>query len=568
MNGATATDALMAALRREFGGRSLLTGSGATLRYRRGFRSAEGTAAAVVRPCSLLQLWRALQICAAFDAVVIMQAANTGLTGGSNPDDTDYGRDVVIISTLEIKGLHVLGDGEQTICLPGTTLVELEDALRPFAREPHSVIGSSCIGALVVGGICNNSGGALVRRGPAYSQLALFAWRDDRGALHLVNNLGIDLGTSPEEIFSRLERGTFSAADVDDPVGRRASAKDYESVVRAIDASSPARFNADPRNHFEASGSAGRVVVFAVRLDSFPRDAETRLFYIGTNNPLELTTLRRHMLAHFPALPVSAEYLHRDCFEIAERYGKDVFLVIRWLGTRFMPVMARLKRAFDAFGGGQSMRRGARSDRLLQQLSNFLPAHLPHRLRDYRDRYEHHLLLKVAGSNIARTADYLGERFPSSSGDFFECDAAEDRDAHLHRFAAAGAAIRFREVHRDSVGEIVALDIALPRNTLQWRETLPAWLAGMTERRLYYGHFFCHVFHQDYILKADADAETFKAGLLEILDRRGAEYPAEHNVGHVYAAKPALASFYRALDPTNSFNPGIGKTTKARNWAT
>jgi D-lactate dehydrogenase len=52
----------------------------------------------------------------------------------------------------------------------------------------------------------------------------------------------------------------------------------------------------------------------------------------------------------------------------------------------------------------------------------------------------------------------------------------------------------------------------------------------------------------------------------DLLDARGAEYPAEHNVGHLYRAKPALANFYRELDPCNAFNPGIGQTSKCRHW--
>ncbi|WP_457319459.1 hypothetical protein, partial [Stenotrophomonas sp. P5_B8] len=51
-----------------------------------------------------------------------------------------------------------------------------------------------------------------------------------------------------------------------------------------------------------------------------------------------------------------------------------------------------------------------------------------------------------------------------------------------------------------------------------------------------------------------------------LLDQRGAEYPAEHNVGHLYPAKPALAAFYRQLDPTNAFNPGIGQTPRHAHW--
>jgi hypothetical protein len=35
-----------------------------------------------------------------------------------------------------------------------------------LGRAPHSVIGSSCLGASIVGGVANNSGGALVKRGP------------------------------------------------------------------------------------------------------------------------------------------------------------------------------------------------------------------------------------------------------------------------------------------------------------------------------------------------------------------------------------------------------------------
>jgi D-lactate dehydrogenase len=51
-----------------------------------------------------------------------------------------------------------------------------------------------------------------------------------------------------------------------------------------------------------------------------------------------------------------------------------------------------------------------------------------------------------------------------------------------------------------------------------------------------------------------------------LLDKRGAEYPAEHNVGHLYHAKPALVEHYKQLDPCNMFNPGIGRTTKCTHW--
>lgn len=50
-------------------------------------------------------------------------------------------------------------------------------------------------------------------------------------------------------------------------------------------------------------------------------------------------------------------------------------------------------------------------------------------------------------------------------------------------------------------------------------------------------------------------SHALKEEMLEILNTRGAEYPAEHNVGHLYKAKPQLKAFYKATDPTNTLNP-------------
>lgn len=178
-------------LARLVGHSHLLTDPAKTARYRKGFRSGQGDALAVVFPGSLLELWRVLKACVTADKIILMQAANTGLTEGSTPNGNDYDRDIVIISTLRLDKLHVLGKGEQVLAYPGTTLYSLEKALKPLGREPHSVIGSSCIGASVIGGICNNSGGSLVQRGPAYTEMSLFARINEDGKLTLVNHLGL-----------------------------------------------------------------------------------------------------------------------------------------------------------------------------------------------------------------------------------------------------------------------------------------------------------------------------------------------------------------------------------------
>lgn len=568
MNAAVATpvtrDALLAQMRQIVGSSHVLTDEQATRRFRKGHRTGEGNVLAVVRPGSLLEQWRILQAAVAADRIVIMQAANTGLTGGSTPDGADYDREIVLISTLRITGVQLINDGEQVVCLPGATLDRLEQALAPLNREPHSVIGSSCIGASVLGGICNNSGGALVRRGPAYTELALYAQVKDDGTLALVNHLGIELGDTPEEILTRLQNGDYTPQQVRNEATAKASDARYGEHVRDVDADTPARFNADPSRLFEASGSAGKLCLFAVRLDTFPKEPST-VFYIGSNDPHDLTEVRRHLLAKLPRLPIAGEYIHRTAFDIGEKYGKDTFLVIDKFGTAKVPAAFAMKSRVDGFFERFGLR--GVTDKVIQALMNLLPSHLPARMREYRNRYEHHLLVRVSNDTLEQTRAFLSDYFASStSGAYFECDAEEGRKAFLHRFAIAGAAIRYREAHRSSVEDILALDIALRRNDRDWVETLPQEMEEQIIHKLYYGHFFCHVFHQDYIVRKGIDPIEMEHRMWKLLDARQAEYPAEHNVGHLYVAKPALAGFYRELDPTNTFNPGIGHTSKKKHW--
>lgn len=562
---ATRTDTamLLAQLRRIVGNAHVISGDKPTRRFRKGYRFGDGPVLAVVRPGTLLEQWRVLQAIVAAQAIVILQAANTGLTGGSTPDGADYDGPVVILNTLRLTGIQLLNNGHQVVCLPGATLDRLEQALAPLDREPHSVIGSSCIGASVLGGICNNSGGALVRRGPAYTELALFAQVDAEGQLLLVNHLGIALGDTPEQILERLQRGDYRAADVDNDSGRAATDPHYAGQVRQVDAPTPARFNADPSRHYEAAGSAGKLAVFAVRLDTFAREP-AEVFYIGSNAMADLTDIRRHLLTAFERLPISGEYLHRAAFDIGERYGKDTYLLIDRLGTARVPAAFALKSRIDGWFESVGLR--GVTDRLIQALVRLLPAHLPPRMRQFRDRYEHHLLLKVSACDAAATEAFLHAHFAGGQGGFFHCTAEEGRKAFLHRFAVAGAAVRYREVHRSAVQDIVALDVALRRDDRDWVEQLPADLEARLAGKLYYGHFLCHVFHQDYIVRKGEDPLAIEHAMWALLDRRGAEYPAEHNVGHLYPAKPVLAAFYRALDPTNMFNPGIGQTPKTRGW--
>ena len=173
-------ETLVTHLQRIVGARHVMTEAKATRRFSQGFRFGGGEVLAVVQPGSLVEQWRVVKACVEAGAIIICQASNTGLTGGSTPYG-DYDRPVVLLSTRRLVGVQLIRDGAQVVCWPGATLYDLEAKLKPLNREPHSVIGSSCIGASVMGGVCNNSGGALVRRGPAYTELALNARVDEAG---------------------------------------------------------------------------------------------------------------------------------------------------------------------------------------------------------------------------------------------------------------------------------------------------------------------------------------------------------------------------------------------------
>jgi D-lactate dehydrogenase (quinone) len=530
--------------------------------FRKGWRSGGGAALAVIFPQSLEQLWSSIKIAVSNNLIIVMQAANTGLTEGSTPNKNDYDRPVIVINTLSIDALHIINQGHQVISMPGATLHKLEESLSAINRSPHSIIGSSTLGATVVGGIANNSGGALVKRGPAYTELSIYAQINQHGELVLVNHLGVYLGDTADDVIRNLQQGNFDASKLEQGQ-RKASDQQYQTRIKDVDASTPSRFNADPRRLYESSGCAGKLAVFAVRVDTYPVVEKEQSFYVGTNNPEDLYAIRRLLLTGLEQIPEVGEYMHRDIFDVAAQYGKDTFLSVLHLGTKRLPKLFAIKGRVDATLNKIGWLPPYLSDRAMQFFSRLFPEHLPKRMLTFREQYEHHLVLKLSDDAIEQGRQILTDYFASSSaGNFFECNPDEAKKAYLHRFAAAGAAIRYQTIHEKEVGEILALDIALKRNEQNWVESFGPEIEQHLEKKLYYGHFFCYVFHQDYILKKGANAIEVKKLMLSQLDQRGAKYPAEHNVGHLYTADDNLSTFYRSLDPTNTLNPGIGKMEK------
>ena len=547
------------------GDSNVLTKEMDTAYYRSGFRYGFGGATAVIFPSSLVELWKVLQAAVDADCAIIMQATKTGLTGGSSPSGFDYDRKVIIVNTGRLRGLRLLRDGTQALAFPGTTLFELGQELKKIDRVPHSVLGSTTIGATVIGGVANNAGGALCKRGSSYTEFALYARVNEEGTLELIDHLGIrNLGETPEEILTRLENGDFTDADLIDD-GRAASDTDYVNRIRDLDATVPNRYNADPKRLYEVSGSAGKVACFAVRVDTFAVPKSKQVFILGTNDPDHFVTMRRHILGTFEHLPEMGEYMNRATFNAAEKYAKDVALAIKYLGTDRLPRAYALKAKAEYLLNKIPFLPKFLPDIFLYYVSKLFPQHLPQRLRQYRDDYEHLLILVTADEAIEEARRYLEDDWGKTEGvGFFECSEREQEAALLHRFSAAGAGIRYQNLHQRTTQEVLALDIALLSNDPEWVEDLPEELTRDMVLDLSYGHYMCHVFHNVYVYRKEADLGRIKTLMLERLEARGAKFPAEHNVGHLYEAEPVVKDFHRKLDPTNTFNPGIGKTSKRR----
>ncbi|WP_367109590.1 D-lactate dehydrogenase [uncultured Psychrobacter sp.] len=527
---------------------------------------------AVVIPQSLVELWRVINICAKADVIIIAQAANTGLTGGSTPYGK-YDRPVVMISMQALTGIYLLSGGAEVVALPAATLQELEYKLAPLGREPHSVLGSSCVGASIIGGICNSSGGMLVQRGPAYTEMALFARRNAEGHFELINNLGVDLGDEPEQMLDNLQKGQFNktldSSKVNNNNDRKNSNRQYQTKVRDCDADTPARFNNDPSGLYEASGSAGKLIVFAVRVATYPKTAQEQTFYISTNNADTLTKLRQGWLKSTLNLPILAEYMHKEYNDITLTYGRDTCLSMRKLSADKIGALYRLQAKINYHLDKWHLPKTL-PDRVLQLASNFMPTSLPKTLIKQAITNQYHLIIKVADDDIESAHEFLRSHLQQHQGTLHLCTDEESQALLVFRSAATAAMFRYHNLHSKDFGALLSTDIALPRNAVDWDEKLPAHLQKKVSKTFYLGHFFCHVMHQDYLLHAsintDIDTKTFKDELLAFYDQRRIEYPAEHNVGHIYTAKPELHEFYKELDPTNSLNPGIGQAVKGKNW--
>ena len=224
--------------------------------------------------------------------------------------------------------------------------------------------------------------------------------------------------SGPDEV-RRSRRSVNLTAEAVDGDDRRAPDTGVGRRVRGVDANSPARFNAGKSRLYEAAGCAGKLAVFAVRLDTYAKNDAEKTFYVAASDTAALGTLRRRILKDFKTLPVSAEYLHEDVFDLSDFYGKDTMVMIDKLGTDRLPTFFALKGTVDArlqnVPGLTHF-----TDKFMQFAASLWPHVVPNRMRAFRKAYPHHLILKMRDGGIDEPRTLLTGMTSHGALDFLE----------------------------------------------------------------------------------------------------------------------------------------------------
>ena len=94
------------------------------------------------------------------------------------------------------------------------------------------------------------------------------------------------------------------------------------------------------------------------------------------------------------------------------------FIAIDKMGASFIPKLFELKRKVDLIAEKFRFLPNKLSDRLMQFLSNFWPNHLPPRMEQYRDQYEHHWVIEMSDEGVDEAKAYFEKFFSKNDGNF------------------------------------------------------------------------------------------------------------------------------------------------------
>ncbi|SDE51905.1 FAD/FMN-containing dehydrogenase [Variovorax sp. CF079] len=159
---APVTDTLAETLSGIVGAAHVLTAATDMARYEAEWRRTyPGAARAVVRPASTDEVSRVVAACAAAGVSIVPQGGNTGLVGGSTPDDS---RTEVVLSLERMRAVRRADPLDNTLTVEaGCTVLEAQAAAEAAGRLFPLSLASE--GSATVGGVVStNAGGEQVLR--------------------------------------------------------------------------------------------------------------------------------------------------------------------------------------------------------------------------------------------------------------------------------------------------------------------------------------------------------------------------------------------------------------------
>jgi len=536
-----------------------------------------GQALAIVTPQSLRDTLACAQAIIAADCVILPQGANTGLVGGSVPR-VEWDRPAVIISMKYLDTFFPIDDGKRVVCMAGAGLATLANVIPTWFpdRESHSILGSTFLNPTTAAGVALGSGGTQLRKGPAYTDRALYlrVYKTKFGetTVDVVNTLGIE-GLEDDDYVKgavdALKALDNYRQDVKDNVKRqmgkssqsangkaKASDSEYAASICHHD-ETVSRFNADCRGA-DCNRSEGKVLILATVHDTFPKPQTSKSYWLSFPDLETALAFRKEVCLDNPMdLPISVEYIDRDAFDVIDRSGRILAGVIKLVGSSGSLVKHfwGLKRRIESlpFSGADLW-----VDKLMYTLNPIIPQTLPARIMQAGKEWDHHIAMTVGeygdgtmdrllGRMNAFTVKYGADKIVVN-----ECKtASEVNSLTAFRFVAAPA---FRTW---CIGEGVqgfSVDYALPKNG-----GIAPPLPVMPLKRMRYSHFGCNVVHEDLAFGLEVDTEMVKMALKKTIELEcGGKLPAEHGHGTEYNAPPETQERWKKIDPLNMMNPGLG----------
>ena len=222
----------------------------------------------------------------------------------------------------KLKKIQIVGDKQQVLCLAGAGIYDLAQAAKAIERESHSILGSWFLNPTVAAGVAYGSGGTQIRKGPAYTERALWCEIDENGKVAIRNTLGIK-ATNDDELFKKIESGSIAADDIDPKFTDvpASSSSSYSKHVCVLDGNVPdvtptraVLSRVDPKEKFL---SWQLFTTLSQNLDTL------KTLWVSCNSLKEAQQLKREVLLNNPTdLPVACEYMDRDSFDVVDSAGR------------------------------------------------------------------------------------------------------------------------------------------------------------------------------------------------------------------------------------------------------